>query len=333
MLRSKGKYIFLVCLVVLIAVAATITWQHSQGSPPKLIIPRNPTPTSPAATHPPTDGYGLYESCPPSVGETCFKQLAQIARGGFKLVINYRQLSGTLDEELRYAYQAKLLGLKIIWNFSDYRLLDASQYNPRTIYPSLITSCHCSNTVDFIRYVVNQVKYLPATWGYYVGDEVPPDQHELVKHLSDIIHSADPHHLRLFVARSQGAYANSDLATFADSADILMQDFYPIGHYKNLQTTEAIASGVQAIADQYHKGSGMVLQAFSLAQFPAYHNLCTSVSACPYPTVAQMQQMRDLALQHATPRLILWYSYDAIQRSDNPQLRWNNLLAALHGHS
>ena len=332
MLSSRTRYIAIAsaCCLALVVLTIAIVWYRQQdGRPPqKIIVQDFPTRTTSAPY--PTDGYGLYESCPPSEGERCFARLAQMARGGFKLVMNYSQLSGTIDQELRYAYQAKVLGVKIIWNFSDPHFIDGYS-DVRTIFPALASNCNCSDNEGFIRYVVGMVRYLPATWGYYVGDEVSVTQLAQVQALAAIIHSTDPQHPRLLDVRSPTPEVNKTLALFAGSADVLMQDFYPVGHY-NINLTSAVATGVQAIADTYGKSSAMALQAFSLGNYASYHNLCAPFPSCMhYPTVAQMRLMRNLVVQHSRPRLILWFSFPDVYNysSGQSQPHWQNLQAAI----
>lgn len=230
----KMKYISILGCGLFIILITGIIWFRTQGpTPPAVIVPHFATPTPSALFPSPTDGFGLYEDCSPSKGEVCFEQLAQMARSGFKLVMNYSQLSGTIDEQLRYAYQAKQLGMKIIWNFADPRFIDGVS-DMRAAFPALAQTCGCSDNTGFITYVINQVKYLPATWGYYVGDEVTVSKYNQVKALSDLIHETDNHHPRLLVMRSITPAVNPGMAIFADTADVLAQDFYPIGHYQYL---------------------------------------------------------------------------------------------------
>ncbi len=67
----------------------------------------------------------------------------------------------------------------------------------------------------------------------------------------------------------------------------------------------------------------MVLQAF------AWEHLCNPWPSCaPFPSYAQMRAQRDLVLENSHPRLILWYSYFELLKSDNPNKHWTDLVAA-----
>jgi hypothetical protein len=271
----------------------------------------------------PSDGQGVYEYCAPFRGQTCFDRLQQIAAGGFRLVMNYEQMKGDATQEILYANQAQSVGIKIIWALDNPVFWNGTDL--RTYYPDLAATCHCYNNVSFIRYFVNLVKNHTATWGYYIGDEVEPVNHAQLKAFSDLVHEADPVHPRLFVT-----YNVQKLAVFADSADVLAEDYYPIGEPdETVSGTGAVAHNVQSLADRHKVASGMVLQAHSLGEYPSYADLCSPFPSCmPYPTVSQMRQMHDLVLQNSHPRLVLWYSFFDMLKSDNPPQRWSNHISA-----
>ena len=139
------------------------------------------------------------------------------------------------------------------------------------------------------------------------------------------VHYTDPFHPRLFVT-----YNVQKLAVFADSADVLAEDYYPIGEpYQTVNGTGTVAQQVQLLANRHMLASALVLQSHSLGEYRAYASLCHPFPRCmPYPTVGQMRQMRDLVLQNAHPRLILWYSFFDLLKSDDPVQRWSNLINA-----
>lgn len=278
----------------------------------------------------PQDGQGVYEECRLS-DSACVDRLKQIADEGFKLVLNYSALLGSNPQQLlNYADQAEAAGIKIIWPLHIPWFWDGTDLTAN--YPEYVATCNCSDNTDFINYLMTLVKDHPATWGYYVGDELNPTVHQQWKAHTDLVHAIDPVHPRLLV---QGTPANSlgntTLSTFADGVEVLGQDYYPIGvsYLVPLSQTGAVAQSVQALADRAGKQSAMVLQAFSWTQYypPAR---CSPYPDCaPYPTVDEMQQMLSMVLQNSHPQLILWYSYFDIRRSDNPAAHWNDLVKAI----
>jgi hypothetical protein len=272
---------------------------------------------------------GLYEGCAPKKGELCIDRLKQMAAAGFTLVLNYSQLAGTAEQILAYAKQANALRMKIIWAMNNQVFWDGTDL--LDYYSSLAKTCNCSDNEGLIHYIVNLVKNLPATWGYYIGDEVSPRDHDRLKVFTDLVKQIDPSHPRLFIAgASSPATASSHLASFVDTAEVIGVDYYPVGsNSMSITATGDVARIVQSIADQNGKQSAMVLQAFSWAQIPNESGRCSPFPACaPFPTEQEMHQMLDLTMSNSHPSLILWYSYFEIVRSDNPSHHWADLVAA-----
>ena len=193
-------------------------------------------------------------------------------------------------------------------------------------------TCNCSDNTGFITYFINLVKNLPGTWGYYVGDEVDPGNHRKLKAFTDLVKQIDPMHPRLFVGCGQcensGSSYTEALIPMVDTTDVVGLDYYPVGaDYVPIANTGKAANAVQTVANQYGKDSAMVLQSFSLAEYKEH--TCSSWPSCAlFPTYDQMRLMRDLTLRNSHPRLVLWYSYFDILKSDNPSAHWADLVAA-----
>jgi hypothetical protein len=275
------------------------------------------------------DGQGLYDDCLPGTSD-CLNHLQHMASAGFKLVVNYDQFYGTATDELAYADRAQALGMKIIWAMNDSAFWKG---NAQQKFTDLAATCNCSDNAGFIRYMVNLVKNLPATWGYYIGDEVDSSQHARVKAFTDLVKQTDPSHPRLYIGASAfPSGVAAALSPFAVTADILGTDYYPVGRTDipdAINATAAIAKAIQTVDDQHSKQEAIVLQAISLGGDPSFGYLCSPFPSCaPYPSVAQMRLMRNLALQNAHLRLLLWYSYFDILKADDPTQRWQNLVTA-----
>ncbi len=268
---------------------------------------------------------GLYESCVPRDYPHCYDRLTQMAKAGFSLVINYDQPYFTAGEDLAYAARAHALGMKIIWAMDDPAFWNGTDL--RHYYAALSATCSCSDNAGLIRYLVNLVKALPATWGYYVGDEVEQD-HARMKAFSDLVKTVDPKHPRLFVGI--GTPTGNNIAPFEDTADVIGSDYYPIGDPAGrVAYTADVARATQIVADNNGKHSAMVLQAFSWGQYPHERWSCSPFPACTrFPTEQEMKQMRDLTLQNSHPALILWFSYYNVLRSDSPSKHWGDVLHA-----
>jgi hypothetical protein len=283
---------------------------------------------SPHSSLPPQ---GVYESCAPSEGASCLEHLQQIAQGGFQLILNYNQLYGSEAQQLAYAARAKSLGIKIIWALSDPAFWNGTDL--RHQFGTLAATCHCSDNAGFISYVVHLAKALPATWGYYVGDEVKPGNLDKMKAFADLVRQSDPSHPRLYISSEDIKTLGANLAPFGDTAEVLGADNYPVSTWP-INTLSSIAHGVQTVANDNGKRSAMVLQAFSWSQYPSETWRCSPFPTCAhFPTQAEMREMRDLVLHNAHPALLLWYSYFNILRSDNPSGHWADLVQAAMGPS
>jgi hypothetical protein len=308
--------ITIVAVIVFIPLLRVYVARVRAGEP--LLPPNLPTTNSTG----PTDGYGIYESCSPNDVNTCLNHLNTMAAAGFKQVINYSQLSGDAKFQDAYFGRAQSLGMKII-----FPLKDPAFYNGKSLrseFPALAQTCNCTSNSGFIDYVVNLVKDYPSLWGYYVGDEVDPSDHnELKTRLADAVQQLDPAHPRLFIDSSgQTVSVWHGNSPFYDTAEVIGSDFYPIRddspQYPTIDQAGQVAAGIQAYADAHKEGSAIVLQAFSYSNY--------NIPGIPYPTTDQMKSMLSEVLAHSRPRIVLWYSYyDTMSSGADSTQRWDAL--------
>ncbi|HEX3642647.1 MAG TPA: hypothetical protein VHV10_15265, partial [Ktedonobacteraceae bacterium] len=262
--------IFLALIVLVSALIAYIaqirTSTHQPAGSSSTPIPSPTSTPTPVPT--PFDGYGVYENCNLN-GDTaaCLSHLDDMAAAGFKLIVNYEQLYGDADAQKAYLDHAQSVGMKVIIALNKPELYDGTDLS--SVFPSLVQTCNCSNSPDFIRYVVNLVKNHPALWGYYIGDEVDPADHNAMKSgLADIVHQTDPTHPRLYIdnpGHSTAVWHRN--SPFFDTTEVIGTDFYPIRdrspQYPTISQTGAVVSGTQAYANAHREDSAIVLQAFS----------------------------------------------------------------------
>lgn len=223
-------------------------------------------------------------------------------------MLDYSAWYGTPADVLHYADAAQALGLKLIWPLNDpaWRGLD----DFASTYPSLATGPEGA---------IALVADLPATWGFYTGDELPADEMPRVRRLSATVRTVAPAKPQLYVARP----GRKRLAPFAPLADVLGADTYPVG--SSDPPVRRAARSAHAAASTAGARTAMVLQAFSWSQY--------AEEALPprYPSATTLRAMRDAAIRNAHPSLILWYSYQDILRSDHPAHRWQDLVRAAFG--
>jgi hypothetical protein len=282
--------------------------------------PLTPTPSVAAQVLPPQ---GLYEECAPSNPQQCDTELAQMSTAGFRLVINYTVWSGSAAQIQAYAAEAQAMGIKVIWplDFSAWRD-SGSASTLLTAYPALAADCGCTTNSGFMTYVIDLVRGLPATWGYYIGDELAPSQAPATAALAAATRALDPTHQLLYIAAG-GPQTVGNLTPFAGLANVAGADVYPIGQEAPTSYVGTVAASVAQITKAAATHSAMVVQAFSWGQYP------TELQAPDprWPTRAEMLAMRNQALT-ASPSMILWYSLKDILDSDNPAAHWSDVVSA-----
>jgi hypothetical protein len=280
---------------------------------------------APALAAPTLPPQGLYDACAPaSSPAACSQHLQAIGQAGFQVVLNYSAWSASPRQLLDYANTAQSLGMKVIWPLDDAVWRNRAGSLAAT-HPALSAGCACSGDDAFLSYAINLVKNLPATWGYYIGDEVPADQLGQVQALAAKLKALDPNHPQLLIADGTSEDAVANLAPFADAADVVGSDVYPIGWpVSPAEVAGTVAAADQAIAAADQRQVAVALQAFSWSQDPS-----ASTATDPrWPTEQEMQTMRDAVLANSDPALILWFSYADIAASDDPAGHWLDLVMA-----
>jgi hypothetical protein len=313
---------------VLLLLSGLLTFSLS-GAKPAVTPGPEPAATQSEITLPPQ---GLYDSCWIEQDE-CLHHLDELAAKGFQLILNYGQLYGDAASQIKYADRAQALGMKIIWsiNYS----ADWQQADLLEKYADLAADCDCTDNLGLIAYFVNLVKDHPATWGYYLADEVSPQEHERLRTYSDLVKQLDPDHPRLFIV----AGSNDPMEIFfrfpsymKDTTDMMGSDYYPYGYIEKgtalTQYTGRAARTAEDWASQLGLQTAIVLQAFSQVRY-ARVPLCLPWPGCaPFPSYEQMKAQRDQTLLNASPAIILWWTYQDILQTDDPARHLDDLARA-----
>lgn len=266
---------------------------------------------------------GVYEECEPLDQQQCASELSQIGGAGFKLALDYSGWYGSASQIQAYAREAQADGVSLIWplNYSAWRD-PGSGTTLLSSYPKLAADCGCATNAGFISYAIRLAGSQPATWGYYVGDELAPSDAPAVAALAATVRKLDPGHPLLYVANGS-SNLTATLQPFASIVNVLGADAYPIGTAASLSEVAGIAQAVGRLSRSAGSRPALVLQAFSWSQYPgAVHTLDPR-----WPTEAEMQAMRNQALA-ADPAMILWYSIYDVLRSDDPAGHWRALVQA-----
>ncbi len=138
------------------------------------------------------------------------------------------------------------------------------------------------------------VKNLPATWGFYIGDETIPGDANKVNTLTDIIKINDPNHPILCVSYGSPIYSISYyISSFAETASVSGVDYYPVGassSYGTISDSFTSANTVQSVDNSLNRATVMVIQSFKRAHYPPYNGSdCT-----PYPSCASVPKVLQM---------------------------------------
>jgi hypothetical protein len=264
---------------------------------------------------------GVYDQCAPAT-QDCGAHLKMIADAGFQYVLNYTAWYGSADQVRQYADEAQADGLKVIWPLNDHAWRDGTDL--RSYYRYLGPDCPCSNNAEFKQWALGLVKDHPATWGFYVGDELSPTSQNVSQTtaLEQEVKSIAPDKPTMYVTiPNDDGVLTTQLGPFASVADYVGADYYPVGKSSSMDGVSNYASETRQMTASAGSSSIFVLQAFSWSSYD-------SSAADRFPSRAEMQQMRDMAIGSGNPQILLWYAFNDAMRSSNPTQNWENVKAA-----
>jgi hypothetical protein len=263
---------------------------------------------------------GLYDQCSPAQsGDACASRLGQMGQAGFKLVLNYTSWDATPQQLTAFADAAAASGMQVIWPLNN--AVWRTNGDITGVYPKLAAASGATHADELLAYVAGLLKGHPATWGWYIGDELPATELPAVIGLNLRIKALDPGHPTLYVAYEHSGIGGANLAPFGTAADTVGSAIYPVGTGADpLEQMRVVTDLVKRLVPA--RARAMVLQAFDWAQHPNEVSLPGG-----YPDAAFMRAARDTALA-ADPSMLLWYSFADIQKSDDPARHWNDLVGA-----
>jgi hypothetical protein len=275
----------------------------------------NPTPAK--AALPPQ---GVYEQCAPAT-QDCGARLQTIADAGFKYVLNYTAWFGSAEQVRQYADEAQAAGIQLIWPLNDHAWRDGTDL--RSYYRYLGPDCPCSTNAQFKQWALGLVKDHPSTWGFYVGDELSPTAQNVsqTQALANEVKSIAPNKPTLYVTiPNDNGVLTSQLEPFEQAADYVGADYYPVGKGNNMDALSGYAQDTRQLAAQYGRKPVFVLQSFSWSEYEP--------SPDRFPSRAEMQSMRDMAISDGDPQMMLWYAFNDVMDSSDPAGNWADVKAA-----
>jgi hypothetical protein len=286
---------------------------------------------------------GVYNSCEIDTALTtlCEPEDAAMASDGFKWEINYIGLmahkTGPGSLQAWFAYDASIgmgqaISLKVAINdpvnvLTGTSLVTFSDGN-------LARDCGAVNNEQIISCVASVANSVPGFhWRWYIYDEPGcPDQalgycqgtlaggnYSNVQTLAKYIQSIDKSHnvigTQVGDQGTQAAINNLFSWLTTPATPVTGFDHYPVpsgGNFGSIDDIGTIAQQVATTAQATNPSEHLyfVGQAFSWYQESGQG--CTSLTVCPFPTTAQLQDMRDQALYYANQAghplsHIFWY--------------------------
>lgn len=248
----------------------------------------------------PTDGHAIYDDISPGQGQSVYgPRLQQIAAGGFRVVINYALLYDSTANMIAYINYAASVGLRV--GIAMDLVCSPPGGSLATAFPTIYTEAGSPGTTNFNAfgtYVVNQVKSLPGTWGYYIADEPSDSNHATIKSFHDAIVAADNTRPILIICDSDTTTSGisnfwaKHTVTWADCCTVGGDDFYPIGLTNGSVSGYTIGIAADAIqrwtsgvygqdnfARSNQSGLGIASDGQSWKQYPSSGTVTASISS------------------------------------------------------
>jgi hypothetical protein len=340
--RHAGRFLLTALMVLALAGAAA-----------------SPARTTRKHSAPPPPAEGVFEDCPLDTAfSACSSRLAVMKAGGVHVVV-ISAMGSSLPALSRYASAAHKLGMSIMWEIGDsnWWLQPPTSTQVGAELPQFAAACGCSQNHPLLAYVVDWLRALPGTHGYYAADDSalrPGDEAALAAYMTQI-KELDPKHPAMI-----GAYSWENRDSHQSVAGLIGQEILPVttdtvlplrAHPVTWDGVGLTAAAAQSSADRSGKASAFILQAFTWGdnlRDGQVIGVCSpndTIDSCNaqlrYPSGAEQLALRNTILRDAHPALILWYSFPGTYGSAVPDgsslypsradaaARWKGLSAAI----
>jgi hypothetical protein len=285
---------------------------------------------------------GIFDNCNLSSLTTCEADLLPMHQAGLQVVVMSAQWD-TTDEITSYAAYAQSIGMSVMWELNDPGYWGGAWIGSSAAadWSSFSTACGCTATNQVLDYMIHFLSQLPATYGYYAADDwtlTPADKGNLTQYVSEI-KAADPNHM-VMVGSAEG-----DGTTYYSSGATMGNEIYPEttqslmpydGNRGIWQSVQLNTRQDQRAATANGTSSAFILQAFSFGDNVSDGEavgVCTAsmsqaqcASLLQYPSANVQLELRNLILQNAAPKLILWYTYAQASQGS----RWADLTSVVN---
>jgi hypothetical protein len=281
---------------------------------------------------------GIFDNCDISQTlNTCEQNLQAMHQAGLQVAV-LAVGGNSLSDLTTYATYAQNLGMSIMWELNDPGFWGGEWTGSSASidFPGFSTACSCTASNQVFDYLIKWLAALPATYGYYAADDsvlAPGQKSDLTQYVNRI-KALDPSSMVMVGSSpSQGtAYASTGATIGNEIYPETTNDLMPAAN--NLATWDSVeqgASQAQSSATAHGAQSAFILQAFSFGDnlidgqdvgvCTASMSEATCAGKLHYPSAATQLQLRNEVLEHAHPKLIIWYTFNQAREGNH----WNNL--------
>jgi hypothetical protein len=286
---------------------------------------------------------GIFDSCSLSSNlTTCEQDLQQMHQAGMQVAVMSIRGGDSTAVLTSYASYAQSIGMSVMWEINDPGFWGGAWIgsSAATDWGSFSSACGCTGTAQVLSSMIQFLGSLPATYGYYAADDwtLTPSQKGGLKQYVSEIKAVDPDHM-VMIGSAQG-----DGTTYYSTGATIGNEIYPettsslMPYSSNLSMWQAVQQSVgqdQRAATQAGTSSAFILQAFTFGDNlddGQAVGVCTAAmsqaqcaSLLQYPSASVQLELRNLVLQNAAPKLILWYSYSEASQGN----RWADLTSVV----
>jgi hypothetical protein len=286
---------------------------------------------------------GIFGGCDLSADlSACEQNLLQIHQAG--LQVDVISLGGaSLQSISTVSSYAQSIGMSIMWEINDPGFWGGAWIGSSAAadWSAFSSACGCTGTSQILATMVQFLASQPATYGYYAADDwtlTPADKGGLTQYVS-AIKAADPDHM-VMVGSSEG-----DGTTYYSSGATMGNEIYPettqslMPYDSNRGIWQSVQQSIgqdQRAATKNGNASAFILQAFTFGDNiwdGEAVGACTAsmtqahcASLLQYPSASVQLELRNLVLQNAAPKLILWYTFNEASSGS----RWDDLTSVVN---
>ena len=324
----------LTAISVVLAASASAAASHQPSARQLAHAKKRSTAKKQAHAASATPAQGIFDTCSLSQTlTTCEQDLLQMHRAGMQVVV-ISVLGVSLQQIQNYAGYAQSVGMSVMWAINDPGYWGGAWIGSGAAgdWNQFSSACGCSGNGQVLHYMIKWLAALPATYGYYAADDslLTSGQVGGLRQYVNAIKSVDPNHMVMVGSnQSQGT-------TYYQTGATIGNEIYPettnslVPASRNLATWDSVQQSVgqdQRAATRAGTPSAFILQAFSFGDSLADGEAvgaCTprmTQSQCAgllrYPDAGVQLELRNQVLQHANPKLILWFTFSQATEGDH----------------